>query len=275
MVPRTDRCPHVPVTPEAIAEDVRRCRDAGASIAHIHARAHDEEPTWDPERFREILAAVVERTPDIVLCVTTSGRTWPELEKRAAVLHLDGPVKPEMASLTLGSMNFPTGPSVNSPDTIAGLARTMDERGIVPELEVFEPGMASYANFLLRREILSPPLYVNVLLGSLGASDLSAASVAGFQAALPPGATWALAGIGRYQLQANTLAIALGGHVRVGLEDNPYYDWRTNEDASNPRLVERVVRIAREHGREPATPEETRSIIGLRSPDRLAVPAIA
>ncbi len=139
----------------------------------------------------------------------------------------------------------------------------------MPELEVFEPGMASYARFLVSRGVLRAPLYVNILLGSLGASELSAASLAAFQAALPDGATWALAGIGRYQLAANTLALSLGGHVRVGMEDNPYYRYgATRSDASNPRLVERVVRIARELGREPATPDQARAIIGLRPVDR-------
>lgn len=268
MIPRRAKVPAVPVTPEEIAADVRRCRDAGASLVHLHARDDDEEPTWRPERFQEICQAVAAETPDMVLVVTTSGRNWTEVEKRGASLTVNGTCKPEMASLTLGSMNFPTAPSVNSPQTIEGLAQAMREHEVVPELEVFDVGMANYAKTLADRGVLQPPFYANILLGSRGTADLSAVNVAATLAGLPAGTTWALAGIGRFQTRANTLATALGGHIRVGLEDNPYYDWNDRSDASNARLVERAVRIAREMGREPATPEEARSIIGLKPVDR-------
>ncbi|MBM7814446.1 3-keto-5-aminohexanoate cleavage protein [Saccharothrix algeriensis] len=263
MVPRRAKVPDVPITPEEIAADVRRCYEAGAGMVHLHARDDDEEPTWSPRRFTEIVDAVVSLTPDIVLVVTTSGRNWSELDKRAASLTVDGLARPEMASLTLGSMNFVSGPSVNSPETIEGLARAMRERGIVPELEIFDVGMVNYANYLISRGVLQPPYYLNVLFGSIGTAEVSAANAAAVLGALPQPSTWAFAGIGRFQLAANTLALSLGGHVRVGLEDNPYLDWRTREPTTNPRLVERIVRIAREMGREPATPQQVREIIGL------------
>lgn len=264
MIPRRSKVPAVPVDPAEIAADVRRCRDAGASMVHLHARDADEEPTWRPERFQEICDAVVSAAPDIVVVVTTSGRNWSETRKRSASLTVTGPGKPEMASLTLGSMNFPTGPSVNSPETIQELAEAMREREIAPELEVFDVGMADYASYLADKGVLRPPFYANVLLGSLGTAAVGAANLAAVLAALPQGTTWALAGIGRYQTRANTIATALGGHVRVGLEDNPYYEWPTKSPADNPRLVERAVRIGRELGREPATPEQARAIIGLK-----------
>ncbi len=270
MVPRTRDAPALPVTPAAIAADAARCRDAGASIVHLHARDDDEEPTWRPERFAEVVAAVVDAAPEVVVCVTTSGRTWPDVERRAAVLDLDGPLRPELASLTLGSNNFTTGPSVNAPDTIAALAERMAERGVVPELEAFEPGMAAYARYLAARGVLRPPFYMNLLLGSLGTAELSAASLAAFLAAVPEGTVWSLGGIGRFALAAQALGIALGGHVRVGMEDSPHLENRTRTPATNARLVERVVRLAREHGREPATPAQARALIGLPVPDRLA-----
>jgi 3-keto-5-aminohexanoate cleavage enzyme len=263
MIPRRATVPAVPITPEEIAADVRRCRDAGASVVHVHARDDNEEPAWRAERFREVCEAIVAETPEIVLVVTTSGRNVSDLDKRAASLSLSGRIRPEMASLTLGSMNFPTSASVNAPETIAGLAAIMKERGITPELEVFDVGMANYSNFLIDRGMLPGPHYFNILLGSRGTADLSAVNVGAILAALPAGATWAAAGIGRYQLAANTLGLSLGGHVRVGLEDNPYYDWSVRSPATNPQLVERVVRIARELGRQPATPEQAREIIGL------------
>lgn len=267
MVPRRAKVPHVPLTPEEIAADVRRCHEAGASMVHLHAR-DGEEPTWRAERFTEICEAVAQTAPDIVLVVTTSGRDWSDLERRTESLTVSGVAKPEMASLTLGSMNFVSGPSVNSPQTIEALARAMQERDIVPELEIFDVGMANYARYLVSRGILRPPFYANILLGSIGTAELSAANAAAVLAALPEETTWAFAGIGRFQTAANTLALGLGGHVRVGLEDNPYHDWSTREPGTNPKLVERTVRIARELGREPATPERAREIIGLPKVNR-------
>ncbi|MEV4709538.1 3-keto-5-aminohexanoate cleavage protein [Actinoplanes sp. NPDC049316] len=270
MIPRKAKVPHVPTTPEEIAADVRRCRDAGASMVHLHARDSDEEPTWRPEMFSDILQAVAVEAPDMVLVVTTSGRNWNDFEKRSASLNITEP-SPEMASLTVGSMNFPTSASVNDPQMIESLATAMADRGIVPELECFDVGMVNYANYLIDKGILRGPHYFNILLGSRGTAEVSAANAAAFITALPKDATWAFAGIGRYQLTANTLAMSLGGHVRVGLEDNPYYDWSDRSPATNPRLVERVVRIARELGREPASPAEAREIIGLKPVDRNGV----
>jgi 3-keto-5-aminohexanoate cleavage enzyme len=269
MVPRRAKVPAVPITPEEIARDVRRCFEVGASMVHLHAREDDEEPTWRAERFAEICEAVVAETPDIVLVVTTSGRNWSELAKRSASLTVAGRAKPEMASLTLGSMNFVTAPSVNAPEMIQGLASAMRNRDIVPELEIFDIGMVDYANYLIGKGVLEPPYYFNILLGSIGTAGVSAANAAAALAAMPDGATWAFAGIGRFQLPANTLAMSLGGHVRVGLEDNPYYDWKSRGTTTNAQLVERVVRIARELGREPATPAEARQLIGLKQVDRV------
>ncbi|MFM5917423.1 MAG: 3-keto-5-aminohexanoate cleavage protein [Novosphingobium sp.] len=269
MIPTKSNTPHVPITPKEIAEDVRRCREAGASIAHLHARDDDGDPTWQGERFGEIVEAVLDRVPDLIICVTTSGRNWQDFPRRSESLRLAGRLHPEMASLTLGSMNFPTTASVNPPDMIVSLAGAMQDAGIVPECEVFDVGMSNYLATLHRQNVLAAPLYCNILLGSKGTADLSPLNLAAILAALPAGTTWALAGIGRYQLQANTLALALGGHVRIGLEDNPYFDWDTKDPASNPRLVERIVRIARELGRTPATPEQARQIIGLKVPERL------
>ena len=265
MVPTTKDNPNVPVTPEAIAADVRRCYDAGASVFHIHARNTDETPAYEAEKFREIIDAIHSAVsdPNIVLCVTTSGRTHNTLECRSDVLRLDGPYKPDMASLTLGSMNFPKQASVNSPDMISGLAMRMQERGIVPELEVFELGMINYSQYLLKKGILKQPLYYNLLLGSLGTIAATPINLAMLVQALPDGATWAATGIGQYQFEVNTWAITTGGHVRVGLEDGIFMDRAKTDLGSNARMVERVVKVARAIGREPASSLEARAIIGL------------
>ena len=139
--------PNVPITPDEIAQDAARCRKAGAAIVHLHARDSDGTPTWRADVYAEIIGKIRELCPDVVVCVSTSGRLWSELEKRADVLELDRDLKPEMASLTLGSLNFPGQASVNEPSMIHGLAERMFERGIVPELEVFDFGMVDFANF--------------------------------------------------------------------------------------------------------------------------------
>jgi uncharacterized protein (DUF849 family) len=266
MVPTRTQTPHVPLTPEEVASDVRRCRDAGASIVHVHPRDQVGEPTQSPARAAEFVSAIRSAVPDIVVCLTTSGRRDPGLEGRAAVLNLEGSARPEMASLTLGSLNFPKQASVNSPATIEGLATRMRNRGIVPEWEVFDFGMLDYGAYLRERGLLGDPVYVNLLLGSLGTIAATPLNLALMVERLPAGATWAAAGIGRFQRRVANWAIASGGHVRIGLEDNIWFDDDRTDLATNPRLVERVVRIARAMGREPATTEQVRDRLGMRRP---------
>ena len=268
MVPTRADNPAVPLAPAEIAEDCRRCAAAGATVVHLHARDAEGRPTYRKEVFRETIALVRAAVPDIVVCVTTSGRLFGELEQRAEVLDLDGPVKPDMASLTLGSMNFPREASVNSPQTIQGLAERMRERGIVPELEVFDAGMLDYADYLIGRGVLREPFYFNFLLGSLGTLAATPSNLSRLAAAVPPGATWAAAGIGRFQLPMNALAVAMGGHVRVGLEDNLFLDPGKQQPATNLLLVERVGGIARAMGRPVATCAQARRRIGLGDPPR-------
>jgi uncharacterized protein (DUF849 family) len=263
MVPTRAETPHVPLTPDEVAADVRRCADLGAAIVHVHPRDAEGAPTQSAERAREFLTAIREQAPDVILCATTSGRVVPDLESRAAVLDLDGRARPEMASLTLGSMNFPRQASINAPDTIKGLAKRMAERGIVPEWEIFELGMIDFAHYLRAHGLLGGPVYANILLGSLGTLAATPQNLALAVERLPAGSVWAGAGIGRFQLAVNTLAIETGGHVRVGLEDNIWYDDERMELATNPGLVERVVAIARAAGREPATPAQVRQRLGI------------
>jgi len=262
MVPTKEDTPHLPVTPEEIAADARRCRDAGAAIVHLHARNDAGEPTCSRERYEEILAAVRAACPDLILCVSTSGRIFKRFQERADVLDAGGPA-PEMASLTLGSQNFAREASVTDPWMIRALSLRMRERGIMPELECFELGMVEQIRFLLSRDFLHMPGYCNLLLGSPGTLNATALNLALMVNALPPGITWAAAGIGRYQFQINALAIAMGGHVRVGLEDNLYYDEDRTQPATNAALVERVVKLADAAGREAATPDDARAMIGL------------
>jgi len=266
MVPTKADNPAVPVTPSEIVEDAERCVRAGASIVHVHARDDDGAPTWRAAVYAEIVGGIRERCPGAIVCVSTSGRSWKELERRAEVLDLEGALRPDLASLTLGSLNFPKQASVNDPETIVALAERMHERGIVPELEVFDLGMTDYARFLVERGVLQPPFVFNVLLGSLGTLAATPLNLAMVTGALPEGSVWAGAGIGRFQLTVNALAIASGGHVRVGLEDNLWLDVEKTRPATNLALVERLVTIARAVERPIATPAEARELIGLPPP---------
>ncbi len=274
MVPMKSDTPHVPITVDEIVADIKRVRDAGASIVHLHARREDGSAEYRADVYAEILAGARDVAPDVILCVSTSGRVFKTFEQRSEVLGCRDP-NPEMGSLTLGSMNFPKVASVNSPDMIRALAGRMVERGIVPELECFELGMVEYSHYLIEHGVLKPPFYCNLLLGSLGTLSATPANLARMVSALPAGATWAAAGIGRFQFPMNALAIASGGHVRVGLEDNIWFDHERTTLARNAELVERLVGIAQACGRAIATPDEARSMIGLPPLEVRIAPAVA
>ena len=263
MVPTKAMTPLVPISVDEIVDDVLGCAVLGVSIVHIHARDDQGRPTPDPEVYSEILQRIRQERPDLILCVTTSGRTHPRVEDRSAALDLPGDGKPDMASLTLGSMNFARTASVNSPETIQALAQRMLDRGIRPELEVFEAGMINYGKYLMKKGLLESPGYFNLLLGNIATAQATEPTLDLMLESLPEGATWALAGIGDCQLQVHRWAIARGGHVRVGLEDNIYFDEDRTTLASNRMQVQRIVDLAEEYGREISTPNETRSTLGL------------
>jgi len=254
MVSTRADTPHVPLTPGEVAADVRRCVDAGASIVHVHPRDAEGRPSQDPAIAASFITAIRAAAPDVVVCITTIGQVEPGLANRVRVLDLDGDVRPEMASLTLGSLDFPKQASVSAPETIQGLAARMRDRAIVAEWEVFDLGMLDCAAHLRTKGLLPDPVYANSLLGSLGTLQATPLNLALAVERLPAGATWAATGIGRYQFEMNRLAIAMGGHVRVGREDNLWWDADRTELATNPGLVERLVRIGRAMGREPASP---------------------
>jgi uncharacterized protein (DUF849 family) len=270
MVPTKAMTPHVPLAPQEIVDDVGRCAELGATIIHLHARDDQGRPTTRPEYMAPLVEGVRAVNPELVVCVTCSGRFATSVEERGAVIDLTGSAKPDMASLTLGSNNFVQQASVNAPETIRGLAARMRERGIKPELEVFEPGMLTFGQYLAEKGLIEDPWYVNVLLGNLGTSPATPGALGSFLALLPAGAVYAVAGIGRYQTAANMLGIASGAHVRVGLEDNIWWDRERTTLATNVSLVERVRRMAEIAERPIATPAETRAQLGLAQHARAA-----
>ena len=262
-VPTKADNPNVPITPEEILAEVGRCRDAGASIVHLHARTENGEPSYKKEIFSEIFLSVRELYPDVLISGSTSGRTFKDFSQRAQVLEPVPSCRPDFGSLTLGSLNFPKQASLNEPQMIQALAHSMTEKGIVPELEIFDLGMVDYAHYLIGKGILREPYYGNILLGSLGTLSATPHNLITVIRALPPQMIWSATGIGRFQFRVNAWAVTMGGHVRVGLEDNLWYDEARTELATNAGLIERVVTLARAAGREIASPDQARRLIGL------------
>jgi 3-keto-5-aminohexanoate cleavage enzyme len=263
MVPTRAHSPHVPLSVEEIIADVACCARLGASMVHLHARDEDGVPSQDAGIFAEIIARIRADTPNLVIISTTSGRMASEPMQRAATLFLEGDAKPDMASLTLGSMNFSSTASVNAPATIMQLAGIMQERGIKPELEVFDLGMVNFAKVLIAKGLLTPPYYFNILLGNPATAQMNLLHLAAIIADLPAQSYWSLAGIGRFQTQANGLGVVLADGVRTGLEDNLWLDDARTELASNAQLVSRIAAQAAALGRPLASCAQTRTLLGL------------
>jgi len=263
MVPDREMTPHVPIAPEEIVADVADCVARGANIVHIHARDESGRPHYSRDIYARQIAGIREAHPELTICVSLSGRDFGEFEKRSEPLTLEGDLRPDMGSLTLASLNFPGQASVNAPDMVRRLAETMAERGIRPELEVFDVGMVNYAHYLISKGALRPPYYFNILLGNIASAQATPAQLAAIVSALPEDSIWCLAGIGRQQLTANTLGLLFADGVRVGLEDNIWYDDARTRRATNRELVERVVQLAAILERQPATPDEVRCRLGI------------
>lgn len=264
-VPTKKMNPNLPITADEIAADVRRCADAGAVIFHVHARDKKQKPTLDIDVFKANARRIKKTAPEVVIQLSTGARAGKEWEARANPVRL----LPEMASFTTGSNNLPGIIYENSPQFIEFLAGVFKETGVKPEIEVFETGMISNAVYLQSKGFIEPPMHFDFVLGAPGSMPGTVKNLVFLSESIPAGATWTVAGIGKAEIPLAAAAIAMGGHVRVGLEDNLYMP--DGSPASNPRLVEKVVAIAKEIGREIASPEETREFLSLnpRFKDRI------
>lgn len=258
MIPTHEMTQYVPLTPQEIIQDVLECYQLGITSVHLHARDKDGIPTWKPEIYAEIIFGIRNKAPNLVLGVSCSGRDFNEFEKRSAVLDLKGDVKPDMASLTLSSLNFNKQASVNSPQMIQDLAKKMKDCGIKPELEVFDLGMLNYARYLTRKKILEPPLCINLILGNIACAQADILHAGLMLNEIPKGSIWNMGGIGDWQLKMNMLAILEGGGVRIGLEDNIYIDDQRKQLASNKDLVKRIIKMAKLFNREVMPPSVLR-----------------
>jgi len=266
MIPTKEMTPHVPVSVDEIVEQVLAAADIGITLVHLHARDRNtRKPAYQADIYEEIITKIRKQLPDLILCVSTSGRTFNEFEKRAQVLGLKGEAKPDMASLTLSSLNFNKQASVNSPDMIVALAQEMKNNNILPELEVFDVGMINYARYLERKGIIEPPHYFGLIIGNIACAQADLLHCGVMIRDLPADSIWSIGGVGDAQLMMNSLAISIGGGVRVGLEDNIYYDSKRTKLATNQDLIKRVHVIVEANERRVMKPAELREILFLES----------
>jgi 3-keto-5-aminohexanoate cleavage enzyme len=255
-----ETAPYIPITPEEIVQSAIECRQAGASIVHIHVRDPDTGlGTQDLEIFKQVVEPLRDKT-DLVLCLTTSGipgRNIP-IDERLAPLEL----KPELASFDAGSINLGNSVFINSPEFLERAAEEMRTRGVKPELEIFDLGMLITCLRLLDQKKIDSPAHFQLVLGTPWGAPASPKSLINLHEYIPQEATWSVIGIGQGHLPMSMMALVLGGHIRVGMEDNIYYS-KGVPARTNAEFVERIVRIAREYGREIATSEEARRILKL------------
>lgn len=264
MVPTRDLSPNVPLQPEAIIQAVVDAADVGISMVHLHARDANDLPTYRKEVYAEIIGGIREHRPDLIIGVSCSGRDFGRLEERADVLELSGDLRPDMASLTLSSMNFARQASINSPDIIRSLLDRMLENGVLPEFEIFDLGMANYASYLVEKTGMQGPFYANIILGNVAGAQANFSSIAAITAVLPDDTIWGLGGMGASQIAVSALAAATAPAVRIGLEDNLWMDRRRTRLATNQEMVERIHDLASHCGRPVMPPAELRSLLKLR-----------
>ena len=268
IIPTKDMTPHVPLSVDEIVEDVHQAIEIGISMVHLHAREGTTgRSSHQAEKYRDIIGGIRKFSKDLVISVSLSGREVGEVEKRAEPLMLTGDEKPDMGSLTLSSVNFNKRASISEPETIQTLAREMLERGILAELEAFDSGMINYAKYLTKKNLLRPPHYFNLLLGNIACAQADLLHAGMMIRDLPGNSLWSMAGIGDAQLMMNSLAIAAGGGVRVGLEDNIWYDPGRTRLAKNSDLLRRIHTLAEANQRQIMSPAQVRKLLKLEPGD--------
>ncbi len=257
--PTKEHNPNIPLTPREIADDVYDCWQAGAAVAHLHMRDDEGKGTMCKEKFRETVELIRSKC-DIVLNLTTSGDLHATDETRMA--HLIE-LKPEMASYDAGSMNWMHNSLfLNPPQFLEKLGQTMLEHGVKPEIEIFDAGMIYNSLYYMKKGVLAQPAHYQFVLGAAGGTAATIENLVYLKSLLPQGSTWSALGIGNGHVPIMLAAIAMGGHIRVGMEDNVYYA-KKQLAKSNSEFVARAVRVVKEANRTVATPAEAREILGL------------
>jgi 3-keto-5-aminohexanoate cleavage enzyme len=259
-IPRKADTPAVPVTPSEQIESTQEAFEAGASVAHIHVRNPDESPSSDPQLFAQVQEGILKHCPKMIVQFSTGGRGRSQNE-RGRMLYL----KPDMASLATGSVNFPAQIYENPPQLVEDLARSMLEYSVKPEIEVFDVAMLYNAKIMADRGLLKRPCQVQFVMGipnALPARRKLLEFLISELKELMPDATWSAAGIGRHQLEVNQWCLELGGHLRTGLEDNIKFD-KDRLARSNGELVTRLAGMCAKFGRHAASATEARQILQL------------
>lgn len=264
MIPTKQMTSLVPIAVDEIVAQVLEVAELGVNMVHLHARDPETGmPTYKSEIYAKIIDGIRKEHLELIICVSTSGRDFFEFEKRSEVLELNGQLKPDFGSLTLSSLNFNKQASVNAPDMIKALSAKMVENGIRPELEVFDLGMINYAKYLIRKNLIRSPYYFNLILGNIACAQADMMSLGLMVRELPPDSIWSVGGVGNAQLPMNAMSIVAGGGVRIGLEDNIWFDLDRTRLATNRELVERILLIAETMGKKPYTCAEARALLGL------------
>ncbi len=252
--------PAIPLTPQEIADDVYECWQAGAAVAHLHMRDESGAGTMDKNKFKETVDLIRAKC-DIVLNLTTSGDLNATDETRMAHLDL---IRPELASYDCGSMNWlHSSVFLNTPKFLEKLGLAMQEYGVKPEIEIFDGGMVSNSLYYLKKGVLKAPLHYQFVLGAAGGMDATVENLVFLKSLIPAESTWSALGIGRGHLPIMYTALALGGHIRVGMEDNVFYA-KDVPARNNAEFVARAARLVKEFNKQPATPDEARQILGVK-----------
>ncbi|WP_026573065.1 3-keto-5-aminohexanoate cleavage protein [Bacillus sp. UNC438CL73TsuS30] len=254
-----EHTPYLPTTPQEIADSIYESWQAGAAIAHIHVRDDNGIPTLDAEKYREVRRLLEEKNCDIIINYTTAGGELRDVTKRFPICEL----QPELASFDAGSFNIGPNVFIHTQGMLEQLAEKMLETGVKPELEVFDVGMIHNAMRVAKKGLIKDPFFFQFVLGAQGGIPATPENLMFMKNSIPEGAYWSAIGASKDQLMINTMTILLGGHVRVGMEDAVYF--RKGELAkTNAQFVKRIVDLANTLGREIATPDEARKILGLK-----------
>lgn len=241
---------YAPLTPSEIVEEVHEAYELGITCVHVHARDEKLENTYKKTVYREIVEGIRSHCPDLAICVSLTGRMFPEFEKRSEVLEL----KPDMGSLTMSSINFPKQASINEPDIILRLIEKMHSFGVIPEIECFDSGMLNYAKYLASKKLLEPPFYVNVIFGNMYNAQVDLATVSSILCNKLDNSVMCFGGIGSQQLKANTLGLMYANGVRIGLEDNLYLEDKFK--TTNIQLLNRMHSLIAHLNYDILTPSE-------------------
>lgn len=265
IIPKKEDNPYVPIYPCEIIRDVKSAYELGIPMVHLHARNFDDQTsTHKKEVYGEIIAGIRKFAPELVICVSTSGRALNTFEVRSEVLDLEGNLRPDMASLTLSSLNFNKNASVNEPSIIISLARKMKEMEIKPELEIFDLVMINYFHYMIKKKMIDPPYYANLIFGNIACAQADLLHIGCMIKDIPDETVFSLGAVGNAQFKINSLAIAMGWGVRVGLEDNCWYDTDRTKLATNLEMIKRIHNIASANEKKIMAPSLLRKILRLR-----------